>query len=261
MKLRVLRYNATGNTFLFCDLQDFPFDKKDRPSLVRQMCAQYQGFQTDGFVFFQMAKNKMRVDWDFYNADGSIAEMCGNAARAMAFHLRDYLTEGTWILGTLAGNVELGLEAMTGWPQIRWQGVVETQWEQELIFQEQMVPFDFIQVGVPHAVVELDPFPELAKFMRSQGAWHARGMNVTFVEQRAPGEVSAVTFERGVEDFTLACGTGAMAAALWSWELNPELKIHQIFMPGGELRVHFAAQDDIYLIGPVSLDFEMEVEL
>lgn len=259
IQIRLERLNSAGNTFLFCDLNQFPIESSERAQLVKKWCQGYQGFQTDGVVFYQKI-SAHNIKWDFYNQDGSIAEMCGNAARAMA-KLLNGEPQKQWTLTTLAGPVVLQNIPNQDRAQIHWSLAAEAQWENDFIFEGQVVPYDFILAGVPHAIVELDPYPELAKALRASKQFHPGGMNVTFVEQTTPGEVTAVTFERGVEDFTLACGTGAIAAAIWSRELNPELNHHWVTMPGGVLEVYFNDATQVTLTGPVFKEFSLEVML
>lgn len=259
IQVRLDRLNAAGNTFLFCDLNQFPIEAKERSVLVKKWCEGYQGFQTDGVVFYQTT-SAQSLKWDFYNRDGSVAEMCGNAARAMA-KLLNAEAQKQWTLSTLAGPIILQNIPNQERAQVLWSLNAEAKWENDFEFSGQIIPFDYILAGVPHAIVEADPFPEFAKALRSSKQFHAGGMNVTFVEQTTPGEVTAVTFERGVEDFTLACGTGAIAAAYWSRELNPELNHHWITMPGGVLEVYFDQKGQVTLTGPVVKEFTVEVAL
>jgi diaminopimelate epimerase len=263
MAFQFYRYNSTGNTFFLCDLQTQPFDQKERPALVKRLCQGYLGFQTDGVIFLQTLKPGARYLWDFYNADGSQAEMCGNASRVVPCFLKSqdpsfHQAE----IQTAVGLVEVGCGQDNHFDSSWSLASLETNshWDQEFEFQQQKVPYDYFNTGVPHGVVELDPYPELAKSLRHSDAHSKKGMNVTFVEAQGLGEVSAVTFERGVEDFTLSCGTGAVAAALWSRELSPELSTHQVQMPGGLLTVTFLVGNRIKLSGEVLYDFKIEIE-
>jgi len=250
------RFNASGNTFILCDLDLQPFDETDRPELVKKLCNEFVGFRSDGFIFLKKI-NAQEVEWDFYNSDGSSAEMCGNATRAVACYLQ---VQSPVILKTSIGNIEIGQSNQNQY-YARWKILAEAVWEQEFNYQGHLIAYDYLNTGVPHAVVEMNPHLELAKKLRSFQGHSSEGMNVTFIESKFPGEVTAVTFERGVEDFTLACGTGAVAAAIWSKELSPELKSHEVEMPGGILEVTFLENEVIELTGPAQLDFKFEVEL
>lgn len=253
------RLTSAGNTFLFCSLNDQPFELAERGELAVRLCNEFVGFRTDGMVFVEkLGSNKAK--WDFYNGDGSPAEMCGNAARAVACY---YQANEPLVLDTRIGKVTVkSVDLANGLYSATWVIPGEAKWENDFQMNGQTsMSFDYVDSGVPHAILEMEPFPELAKELRQFKGLSKNGMNVTFVEQTSPGEVTAVTFERGVEDFTLACGTGAVAAAIWSKELNPELNIHEIKMPGGLLTVTLKEANLVELTGPSQIDFVMEVEL
>ncbi len=273
MNIHLTRWTSTGNTFFILDLNDFPFEKIERPNLVKNLCQNIVGFQTDGFIFISYLKNNLDqknklkseepldASWDFYNSDGSPADMCGNAARAVALFFEKFYNQNKIKLKTQIGNVDLQSKKDQA-PSASWDlGQLGGKWDQVLSWNQISIEFDFLNTGVPHVVVESDPDYELAKHLRHDKEISMEGSNVTFVEHKAPGELEAVTFERGVEDFTLSCGTGAVAAALWSKQISPELLVHTIFMPGGQLEVKFIDDTRIELKGMVTHDFSMEVEV
>lgn len=250
------RINSCGNTFFFCDLDIYPFELMDRPDVVKKMCQSFVGFRTDGFVFIKK-KAPSHFEWDFYNGDGSKASFCGNAARAAAIFLNE---KKNVYLDTEIGQVELGFDLKTKKLWVEWNLKEDISFEKDYDFNGYSVVFDYFNTGVPHAVVEMDPYLELAQSLRKETFMNPGGMNVTFIESLGPGEINAVTYERGVEDFTLSCGTGAVAAALWSKDLNPELSNHLVKMPGGDLLVTFNS-DKVKLLGEVKQEFVVEVEL
>jgi len=252
------RLNSAGNTFTLCDLDRQPLAKEERPEIAKKLCTGYIGFTSDGCIFLNKTGTGS-YEWDFYNSDGSHAEMCGNATRAVACFLN---IKDSVMLKTRAGIIRLSRpNPKLNIYSAQWSLKADVAWEQEFNFCGHNVSYDYANTGVPHAILEMEPYVELAKDLRRHKAHHPRGMNVTFVESRSPGELVAVTFERGLEDFTLSCGTGAVAAALWSKECYPELKNHQVQMPGGNLLVTFLTEDLIELSGPSQLDFKFEVEL
>ncbi|MCX7674502.1 MAG: diaminopimelate epimerase [Bdellovibrionaceae bacterium] len=253
------RYSANGNTFFLCDLQRLPIDESLRAEITQRLCQSWVGFRTDGVVFLRPLRQG-EWEWDFRNADGSIAEMCGNAARVVAAHLG---VGGR--LKTLAGWVDFSPIKDDEY-EVNWlldsKRTGSHQWDEVFDFQGHPVPYDLVQSGVPHAVVEMDPWPELARELR-QKVGGARGCNVTFVEMNHPGELQAVSFERGVEDFTLSCGTGAVAAALWARELHPDLQNFEVSMPGGGFKIRFTAEREgqrVYLRAPCHKDFVLQVD-
>jgi diaminopimelate epimerase len=118
----------------------------------------------------------------------------------------------------------------------------------------------FVNTGVPHFVVKKAPDKALAQKLRFHPEFADAGANVTFMEALSKTEAKAVTFERGVEDFTQACGTGAVAAACLMAFENKVEDIYKIQMPGGLLEVEkVKLHDQPLLTGPVKIEFKMEL--
>ena len=257
--MEFIRYSANGNTFFLCDLQTFPIDASFRSELTQRLCQSWVNFRTDGVIFL-MPLRQGEWEWDFRNADGSSAEMCGNAARAVAAYAGE-----SGRLKTLAGWIDFApidenLFEVSWLLESRYKDL--QQWDEIFLFKESPIPYDLVHSGVPHAIIEMDPWPELAQKVRHQ-IGGTRGCNVTFVEMNHPGELQAVSFERGVEDFTLSCGTGAVAAALWAQELHPELQNFEVAMPGGRFNVRFTSEKGgqrVFLNAPCYKDFKLEVD-
>ena len=118
-----------------------------------------------------------------------------------------------------------------------------------------------VNTGVPHFVLELARDPELAKQIRKHKSFGKAGTNVTFLEKHLPGHLFAVTYERGVEGFTNACGTGAVAASAFSQQKNG-MQEQIVEMPGGELKIRC---DDSglrpSLTGDAKIDFQAEAKI
>jgi diaminopimelate epimerase len=137
---------------------------------------------------------------------------------------------------------------------------------QSLRFKGRVIKYDFVNSGVPHAVITVkklkldDSLRELARFFQKHSRFRPKSTNVTFL-QKASGKILAASFERGVEDFTKACGTGAVAAAFSFWAANNESKsLLKVQLPGGLLRVELSG-DQPLLQGPAQwiADFELNV--
>lgn len=230
--LRVAHLEGAGNRFAFIESADFP-DVKKRAELTRHICA---ATGLDGAVF--LAGTGSDFEWDFYNSDGSDAEMCGNAARCVGEYVHRERKDGTFPLSlkTKAGVVVVDRDGDDDY-------VVEMPpltGEREMSLVVHRVPRDvlFVSTGVPHIVMTSDHFEktrDLCRELRSHPDLGPAGANVTLV--RPDGDVlQAVTFERGVENFTAACGTGAVAASVWNRRKNGA-QVSVIEMPGGPLRV------------------------
>lgn len=195
-------------------------------------------------------------EWDFYNRDGSKAEMCGNAARAVAYFLlhsrknskRDpiknqgpklcrFKTQVGWVQGKICGSGGLVEVRFPLKPKLR---------ELKDVLSPGGASIWGVDAGVPHFVVSDFVNKSFAKKLRRKKYLNANGANVTFVHMRRK-VLNAVTFERGVENFTASCGTGAIAAAAYFGAGRNWIRIQ---MPGGILEVKFES-NQVVLRGKV----------
>ncbi len=256
--IELYRVSCAHNTFLVCSLlqQNYALSKEQRVRLAKQYCTGFFGFKNDGLIFLE---NEPGFDfkWDFYNADGSGAEMCGNAARGVALLFQKLEQKKQAQFLTLAGSIST---------QILSSDLVRVT--MPMLSDEKQVQLDggaffFVNSGVPHLVVEQKPDFELGKKLRSDPLLGSAGANVTFVQLDNP--FNAVTFERGVEDFTPACGTGAVAAARWFHrrvhKKAPQNLPIQVQMPGGMLTIDFFGPEEkqVHLCGQATIDFKLIV--
>jgi diaminopimelate epimerase len=247
---------AAGNDFLFLESVNGITSRLSREA-VKGVCDRHFGIGADGFVVMQ-PQGESATKWFFFNSDGSSAAMCGNAARAAAAWLEkvnakfphQLQTEfGTVILNTLAAGVYSA----------------EVNYQQRPLKQSRLASGAvLIDTGVPHAVLEVDQ--DVLKMSDRNLAVPYRwpieagpgGANVTFFRRVSLHSIEAITFERGVEDFTLSCGTGVLAAAtVASLDNWPEAGI-EVKNPGGLLRVlapNFP--QSLVLVGPAQTVFQV----
>ena len=241
MVLKSSLISGAGNTFhIFYNVNSL----LPAPELVRKIC---QKFPADGIVFLKKpTRPQAFYNWDFYNKDGSVAEMCGNAIRCAGFYIENILsrTERKFELMTTAGLI-----------QIQILGRQQYQVGMTKAFVTPHKKWFACNTGVPHVVIEIpsadnyDQHKAMAKDVRSHADF-PRGTNVTLIKlTSAEDNIQAVSFERGVEDFTLACGTGAVAAALYM-DMKFDRKQTNIEMPGGKLTVDMTNHDRPLMTGP-----------
>lgn len=251
MKIRTHLISGAGNTFHVVQAAPSAANARDLAILA---CKKDRA---DGFIFLtKLTENE--YSWNFYNNDGTDAEMCGNATRCVGFYLKNIAksTNLAWSLHTIAGKIEI------------------LALEKEL-FQITMTPINefrsrhgfYCNTGVPHLIVEANTIlmnessKKVAKSLRFHQDFLPRGTNVTFVVLQAEKEIiQAVSYERGVEDFTLACGTGAAAAAFFNLTKR-SVKQTQVEMPGGTLMMNLSDLDRPKMTGPAVLlgSFEYEI--
>lgn len=265
LNFRIVKVSATGNDFLLVDLLDThllaawksELAQRSRGELARTWCDRHESLGADGLVILE-ADPQHDFAWDFYNSDGGSAEMCGNAARAVSLYVNKKYGKSKLSFKTRVGVVTATVHSEKD-IEVILPAVKEAEWNQSA----QEVKFDFIRPGVPHAVVrvhQLKPIEELratALKIKATPRFLKEGVNVTFVHPLSETSAESVTFERGVENFTLACGTGAIAAA-FSLVRGEEGKTLEIQVPGGRLRVVWKNHQP-HLRGPAKVVAEMRL--
>ena len=213
----------------FEDFKTFStLDLAKREKIIASLLSNPQLSQTDGLVILR-SSDKEGLIFDFYNKDGSQAEMCGNATCCLAFYLNWLdLNVKEFFLGTQKISFDSKGAVLLKKPKNKAQSFTKP------------FPFYFIDTGVPHGVIPCDtlsfekiysyktelplnnsPIESLKDLREKAQALrfknippYKEGMNVSFYQALSNDHIKAVTFERGVEDFTLACGTGALAVSL-----------------------------------------------
>ena len=235
--MTVTKYSGNGNDFVMFIAQE----KKDRSALARKLCHRQNGVGADGLVVL-LPHKKYDFEWEFYNSDGSVADMCGNASRCVAHfaHEKGISKDGKAEFLTAAGVIRATINGMY---------VVSDMTEPDIIrddIQEDGERWWLINSGVPHLVAvrdNIDNFDiEQARRLR-----HKYNCNVNIC--KVEGDAMYVrTYERGVEDETLACGTGMVACFIRNHKegnMPEKMKVHPA--SGDELYVSY--EDGVYRFG------------
>ncbi|HET8810715.1 MAG TPA: diaminopimelate epimerase [Flavobacteriaceae bacterium] len=261
MKHFFYKYQGAGNDFVLIDDRTMNF-KKDA-KLVRGLCDRKFGIGADGLILLQ---NPIKEGEDFkmvyFNADGNEASMCGNGARCISAFAKH--------LGVVAEKAVFS--ASDGSHQAVFdQGLVRVQMQNVSEITKTGDDAYFLDTGSPHYVLFTSNIDEIevkteGRKIRNNETYRENGVNVNFVSL-GPNENKFFvrTYERGVEDETLSCGTGATAVALAA-HFSGKTGEQQIFIetPGGKLSVAFEAVSgkykNIWLTGPVELVFKGEIE-
>ena len=211
----------------------------------------------DGFIIVTESKSKNNdYKWIFFNRDGSPAEMCGNAARCIG-HLtfKNHIAGQEHTFESIAGDISVFVETedrvTVGMTKIK-----NLKQNLNFKFEENSFSYTHLDTGVPHCVFKINSFDKLndhkamAEKLRNSLELYPTGTNVTFYSVNDSNKsIQSASFERGVEDFTQACGTGAVAAAFCHHENSSESLI-EVNMPGGIVLVDFSKVTP-YLIGPI----------
>jgi len=222
MILHFYKMNGAGNDFIVVDNRDRSLSAALDGDTIAALCDRHRGVGADGLLAVEPAEQGGDFRFRYYNADGGEAEMCGNGARCFgrfAAHLGEApLTQVTFetIAGLLTADMidEHVRIAMSTPKDLRLNAGAEAS--------GLAAPVHFINTGVPHAVAFLpdraaldacDVF-ECGRALRFHPAFAPAGTNANFAAVLAPGHLAIRTYERGVEDETLACGPGMVACAL-----------------------------------------------
>ena len=262
---------ASGNDFVVIE-EDFLPSGLRLKDAVKKICSRKFGVGADGvLVIGKSCKADIRMR--IFNADATEAEMCGNGARCAAFYAAGRLSPNrVWN--------EISIETIAGIIDSR---VVEDSVKAKLTYPKELklgiglkvngrnIKTDFINTGVPHAVLFVEGLEKINVFdlgrrIRQHKYFSPRGTNVNFVEVIGKNSIKVRTFERGVEDETLACGTGSVASALifaLKTGLTGEVKVHTRSLE--VLSVYFRRQQDIFgdvwLEGKADIVFIGELEI
>lgn len=279
--LPLAKLNGAGNDFLIIDWRDRAvrglyrkiFGASSRSFAARALCQNHFSLGADGLLFLEDSKIA-DLKWDFYNADGSRAEMCGNAARVVGRYALDRAAHLT--LETRAGVVTISAEAAgPGQFRVEMPPISEFEMGHVIGTGAKKIFFDFVNSGVPHAVVywpkaknikaltaNVNKLAETVDNIRALKKFKKHGTNVTFystADGRDPAKskspnICSLTFERGVSGYTLACGTGVVAAAYsFSQKRLAPSKVVRVRAPGGELKVELLNRRP-HLIGPAKFN-------
>ncbi len=263
------KMHGGGNDFVLVDHRQGFMPVAEQPAFARRLCHRQVGVGADGLILIE-ASDRADFRWRFYNADGSEAEMCGNGARCAArFAVLNGFAPAHLSFETLAGVIEAEVEGRR--VKVTRTGVGEYRRHLDIPVDGEVLHGHFVRVGVPHVVVpvaELEKVPVKVwgRAVRFHNMFQPAGTNVNFVHYTGPQGLEVRTYERGVEDETLACGTGAVASALIAASLGRAASPVSVKTRGGEvLAVSFTRQGDelteIYLEGDALVVYRGELWL
>ncbi len=258
MQLRFYKYQGTGNDFIILNNSTGAVHLSQ--AQIRFLCDRKFGIGADGLMLLN-TREGYDFEMKYYNADGSESTMCGNGGRCLTrFAYDSGIQKEQYLFLAIDGPHEAKI-ANNGWIHLK------------MIDVDTVVKYgnDFIlNTGSPHYIKQVNELDTLDVFSEGQQIryseeFKATGINVNFVCQ-ANGFIKVRTYERGVEDETLSCGTGVTAAALAFASNSNGLNKINIETRGGKLKVEFNkigpnSFDNIWLCGPAIFVFEGEIDL
>ena len=270
MKVRFTKMNGAGNDFVLIDNRNG--NVRLRAEDIVRICHRQRGVGADGLMLLVPSKNgKADWAWDFYNNDGSSAEMCGNGARCFARYIQKTVpgTNGKTNFETIAGVISATFEGERVRVNLTEPKDLRLNEQVELTVGKTAV--HSLNTGVPHAVIFVpDADKAMVQGLGNEVRFHKhfapRGTNVNFVQVLGPGKIRVRTYERGVEGETLACGTGVTASAIIASKLHGFGSPVTVKVQGGDtLEVSFKEENgvfkEVHLTGPADFCFEGEIEV
>jgi len=268
------KMSGTGNDFIIIDNRCPLLNGIDLATFTRAVCRRKFSVGADGLILIEESA-AADFGWQFFNGDGSVAEMCGNGARCAArFAYEKKIAPAAMRFATMAGIIEAVVNAENPVSvKIRLTAPEDIVLNRQLAVGGRMRTLHSINTGVPHVVLLVDdvqavPVIDWGRPIRYHELFRPAGTNVNFVQKLPDNGLHVRTYERGVENETMACGTGAVAAAIVASLLGEVQPPVQVTTSGGEqLIVYFTlpdneggavdgAQSAVYLEGPANLVYE-----
>ena len=258
------KMSGTGNDFILIDHRTPFLSREEMPAFAKAVCERRVSVGADGLILLENSESA-DFRWQFLNADGSWAEMCGNGARCAArFAFALGIAPARMRFETVAGLIEAEVTdqsvklKMTAPNGLRLHEKLMAHGAEQLVHS--------LNTGVPHAVLFMEeiqqaPVLELGRLIRFHEHFQPAGTNVNFVQQLPGNGLIVRTYERGVEGETLACGTGAVSAAIIAGLLGKVQPPVAVTTSGGEqLTIHYTLTGqeiaEVYLEGPANFIYE-----
>lgn len=283
MEIKYTKMHGLGNDFIIIDNRNYKFTESQLQKIAKIICQRKLSIGADGLMAVEAASKNADFRMRFFNSDGTIGEMCGNGARCMArYAFVNKIAGQKMEFETTAGNIygeikEKRLVAVA----LNTPEIIEEDKRAMVDGKEYIISYvELGNPGVPHGVIEYKGLKgvskegifDLARKLRYHDVFY-KGANINFYDISEKNTAVVRTYERGVEDFTLACGTGAasVAVVMYIKKLVDSDKI-KISVPGGDLFIEIEAdkKDDIQklmLIGDTNivsegtvLDEDLDIE-
>jgi len=272
LSLEFTKMNGAGNDFVMLDNRSGDLYLTEQQ--INFLCDRHRGIGADGLLVLEMPKSEIPYRMRYYNADGFEVEMCGNGARCFT----RYIAKLEKISGKIAFQTQAGLiEGTLKGDQV--QIFMSTPFDLQLnnslsLDSDQKLEISSINTGVPHVILFVNdlsaaPVVEIGRKLRHHSHFAPAGTNANFVQLKNSQLLEIRTYERGVEDETLACGTGVVASALIHHFLSGAPSPISVITQGGDrLQVDFeVAKEDphqikqVTLTGPADFVFEGTISI
>jgi len=269
MILEFTKMNGAGNDFILADNRTSHIQITSEQ--VARLCHRQRGIGADGLMLLvPCASGKADWAWEFWNSDGSRAEMCGNGARCFARYIQRLTgAPGALTFETVAGIITANFHGAR--VTVNLTPPHSLRLAESVPLAGGATAIHSLNTGVPHAVIFVpDANGAMVNQVGAEVRYHAhfkpKGTNVNFAQVLGPNHIRVRTYERGVEGETLACGTGVSAAAMISARVHGFTSPIKVQVQGGDtLEVAFNTVgegfSDVQLNGPADFVFNGRVEI
>lgn len=261
------KMSGSGNDFIIIDNRKRIVDEAGLMNFVANVCRRKMSVGADGLILIENA-DAVDFKWRFFNSDGSVAEMCGNGARCAA---RFAYIKG--IAGTeMSFETEAGIihaKVAKDQVKIKMPDPTDLKTDYALELENSTLSVSSVNTGVPHVVIEADNIDDievvkLGREIRFHDVFDPAGTNVNFVCLQNDDIVAIRTYERGVEDETLACGTGAIACAIViSYKKKIKSPVKVMTRSKGYLYIYYKVKQgrfyDIFLEGDARIIYKAQL--
>ena len=260
MDITFSKLSGAGNDFIVIDNRDLSINLS--PAQINTLCTRRTGIGADGLILIEPSAT-YAYSMKYFNADGLLGSMCGNGGRCAAYF--------AYTIGIPVSSVDgYAFEAnsnrydawITGTETVRLRMLTPENFRNNIEIEGLLC--HFVNTGSPHAIIYTSNLKTASvtgtgRTIRHRTDIFPEGTNVNFIQITSPYSLSIRTFERGVEDETLACGTGAVAAALMSYRLDKitGTNVKVTVKSGDTLEVQFNdAMDEVFLTGPAKIVYK-----
>ncbi len=241
------KMNGNGNDFLVIDNMDLKYNGETLSRYAKALCRRRESLGADGILVAEPSDIhdfKMRL----FNRDGTEGEMCGNGARCIARYafLKGIVKKPEMTFETLGGRVDAGVKGTRASLKLSPVDILNLVHDVPASVEGYYFSYTFLTVGVPHAVIfekkrldSEDQYRKIGRAIRLRTDLFPEGANINFVSPKSTYDagLDVLTYERGVEDLTLSCGTGSTASAIAAFTAGLTGPVVDVYNPGGLNRV------------------------
>jgi diaminopimelate epimerase len=261
------KMSGSGNDFIIIDNRNNIVDESDLSNFIVNVCRRKMSVGADGVILVENTGNA-DFKWRFFNSDGSVAEMCGNGARCVArFAYLNNIAGSNMSFETLAGLVKA--EVIEERVKVKMTDPFDFETDVTIELKNGLTSIYSINTGVPHVVMVKNSIDDIdivkiGREIRYHDRFSPAGTNVNFVCHIKDNTIAIRTYERGVEDETLACGTGAAASAIvMAHKMKLDAPLSVLTRSGEYLNIFFKEKEgqyyDIYLEGGARIIYKAQL--